>query len=692
MSHILLIGSEGIASHTRQSVTAYEIAQQIRQVMRDQSNMITRIRICGLDIGGEIDLSGMDASSTQLPAMAFDNCAIGTLNVHESVCGRVTITNSSILSFQAAGATIRAGLNFEHVRFGDDEGSNTPSVSLYQARIEGDVYWSDVHFTSDQPLAMALSEIQVSGRLLILNSSIHARFLLEGAQLGSFLVSDTTISGVIKALKLSTKGHVSFTRSTIGNGSESLIGEGCEFGAAVMFAASHLKGKLRLYSSRIGINLEIKQGTLCDPDETDTCMDLSSTTFGNAILVSDRSSLQGTIHLHQAIVHGQVELANSFFLVNDSRHPSLCFGSSRMGGLSISACAFKSDLRLNNITTSGDVFLGDMAQRFDADEPARREARLRAEVVRRIDLSSARIGGKLTIADSVPAPQLAPNSQTDIVGTTKLHAVAHIHLVLDGTGVDAIELPRPNPASVVHISWIGFTTNRLRVTSPDEATQIVSRLNQDAKYWFERRRQLQIQPFIHFAHVLRQAGWHDQADDLLVSMRRVERRAMGDVGKLWALIFDTLFLFGFGKMRSAITLALWIAFGTIGTSLAVKSDALVLSTEAVLPAVSVTQPGGDAAPAPLMIYGKPPTFSDFPCHGEIVPVYYAIELVLPIFELGQREKCDLHGLQKSKFWLVDSIFWWWLAKYFYVVTGWIIVSMTLLTFLGTLKTRAYGSL
>ena len=93
-----------------------------------------------------------------------------------------------------------------------------------------------------------------------------------------------------------------------------------------------------------------------------------------------------------------------------------------------------------------------------------------------------------------------------------------------------------------------------------------------------------------------------------------------------------------------------------------------------------------------MIYGRPAPYSELPCHGEIVPVYYAVELILPIFDLGQRGKCDLRGLDKIKDWPSDPAFWWWFAKYLYVMTGWVIVSMTLLTFLGTMKSRAYGSL
>ena len=153
-----------------------------------------------------------------------------------------------------------------------------------------------------------------------------------------------------------------------------------------------------------------------------------------------------------------------------------------------------------------------------------------------------------------------------------------------------------------------------------------------------------------------------------------------------------MFLFGFGKIRSALTLLTWVLLGTLGANIAVGSDALVLSTQAVLPAVSVSQLGGDAAPAPLMIYGRPATYSELPCRGEIVPLYYAVELVLPIFDLGQRGKCDLRGMDKHKAWFSDTIFWWWMAKYVYVMVGWILVSMTLLTFLGTMKSRAYGSL
>jgi len=676
------------AGDARETMSASDIAQRIREVASDPSSTVTRIWVSGLAIEGAIDLSSINLDTMQLPALHFDNCVIDTLIVRESICGRIAIRNSSIVSFQADGAVFRSGLNFGQVVFGKGTGAADPAISLYRARVTGDLFWSNLQFESDQPLAMALSGIEVTGRLVIINSNIKARFLLEDARLGSLVVHDSMIDGAILAQMLRVDGNISFTRATIGNGNDALSGHGCEVGAAVMVSASHLKGKLRLYSSRIGINVEIKDRSTCEADDADTCMDFCGSTIGNCISVQAGSSMLGQIHLHQAQVGGLVELDGAFFSVKDSSHASLCFGDSRMGGLFIARCVFKSDLKLLNIEVSGDVVLGSATHRFDADTKAERDARLLSQIARSVDLSGARIGGRLRVTDSLTVEV----GDLPVGETPSFGAVPRLHLFLDGAKVDAIELPPPERRSALAISWIGLATNRIRISSVGDAANIIGRLKQDASYWLDQRKQLQIQPFIHFAQHMRAAGWHDHADALLIEMKRIERRAMSGPAAAWNRAFDLFFRFGFGKLRSAVTLALWILLGTIGTSLAVDKGALVRSAQVVLPAVSVSHPGGDASPSPMMVYGNPAPYSELRCQGEIVPVYYAIELVLPIFDLGQRDQCDLRGGPADRHWYENSSFWWWLAKYVYVVIGWIIVSMTLLTFLGTLKMRAYGSL
>jgi hypothetical protein len=182
------------------------------------------------------------------------------------------------------------------------------------------------------------------------------------------------------------------------------------------------------------------------------------------------------------------------------------------------------------------------------------------------------------------------------------------------------------------------------------------------------------QPYRHLARVLRAQGQDGEAR--AVGIAEARRRP----GGLWHNLLKAPFYWGFGfglsPGRASITLALFILVGWYGTDRALRGGAMVVTTVPV--AMVVPEPAkprvvtqkGDTALATIEV----------PCTDQIIPLFYSIDLMLPVIPLHQESKCEVSTRAEFLGWQI--------AKFSFSILGKIVTALALITFSGVIKARS----
>jgi hypothetical protein len=173
------------------------------------------------------------------------------------------------------------------------------------------------------------------------------------------------------------------------------------------------------------------------------------------------------------------------------------------------------------------------------------------------------------------------------------------------------------------------------------------------------------QPYRHLAKVLRAQGHESAAREVAI----VERD-LAPAG-FWYSRIKRLFRWGFGyglhPLRALCSLGICVLVGWAVIAGARSSGALILTTTPVIPIASTGSLMSPVAPAEIQ------------CGNEIVPIFYAIDLMLPVIPLHQETKCDISA--KPEF------LGWQSAKFIFSILGKLVTTLALITFSGVLKTR-----
>jgi hypothetical protein len=173
------------------------------------------------------------------------------------------------------------------------------------------------------------------------------------------------------------------------------------------------------------------------------------------------------------------------------------------------------------------------------------------------------------------------------------------------------------------------------------------------------------QPYRHLARVLHAQGHNAAAREVAIA-----EITEAPVGFWYSLIrppFRWCFGYGLHPLRACCSLVICILVGWALIAGARSSGALVLTTTPVIPVASTGVLLSPVEPAEIQ------------CHNAIVPVFYAIDLMLPVIPLHQETRCDISA--KSNF-----LRWQW-AKFIFSILGKLVTVLALLTFSGVLKTQ-----
>jgi len=218
------------------------------------------------------------------------------------------------------------------------------------------------------------------------------------------------------------------------------------------------------------------------------------------------------------------------------------------------------------------------------------------------------------------------------------------------------------------------------------------------------------QPYAHLAKAFREQGDDDAAKHIeeekihLEVNERAKRSILGKFRKpLWQL-YRLGFRYGLSAPRAVLTMLMFLVLGWAGVSVANRIGVLVVEPAPVA-SVLVKSSGSDTTTIP---YSSPSADTpDVTCGDRINNFLYAVDVFIPLLDLKQAARCDIRaprgtdvsprqvfeqgstGLRRRFTATLKSLVKWpitWeVLKLIYAVLGWLVISLAILTFSGTLR-------
>jgi hypothetical protein len=196
----------------------------------------------------------------------------------------------------------------------------------------------------------------------------------------------------------------------------------------------------------------------------------------------------------------------------------------------------------------------------------------------------------------------------------------------------------------------------------------------DRLTWLKRARsdggRFSPQPFARTADVYARAGRREEARRILLAQQDLQTMHRPAGPLTWALsfLFGLTAGYGLAPIRIVRALVLFIAIGIAG--------ALAMNAQGAL-----VRPDGA------------------PCNGAVEPALYAIDVALPVIDLGQESRCApgrsanaklSPGIEvpNSEWRLFEGAALWRWAQAMYAIVGAILTALAVITFSGVLKPKA----
>jgi len=214
-------------------------------------------------------------------------------------------------------------------------------------------------------------------------------------------------------------------------------------------------------------------------------------------------------------------------------------------------------------------------------------------------------------------------------------------------------------------------------------------LVENRKAWLKRMRHYRPQPYANLAKVLMRDGRPDEARDILVEKYRRERGERGSLFYVASTLWGLMFGYGLKPSRAMVTLlcAFLVGWAFFAFANSKGKQAMVIDQ---VPIAGYVQ--GDKMGA---LRTADATATGVWCHNSIDPALYALDVFIPLVDLRQEAKCEMD-------WAIDApaknnsvanstadleIELYRYAKTVYALSGWMLISLAILTFSGVLERR-----
>jgi len=192
------------------------------------------------------------------------------------------------------------------------------------------------------------------------------------------------------------------------------------------------------------------------------------------------------------------------------------------------------------------------------------------------------------------------------------------------------------------------------------------------------------QPFRHMAKVLLVEGHAEDARWITIAEQWATPRSFVAEGLFW--LYGTFFGFGLRPGLALLTLVIYLNLGTWATWYALHHDWMVETP--LIAASSFSDENDDGKNHRIRAFTRIPSSpdqkqliaDDLSCHDLTHPwdaAVYAVDTVLPFIRLNQESKCEVRP--EPEYYAAR------LARAVYAIVGWVVTSLTLLTWSGILR-------
>jgi len=494
-----------------------------------------------------------------------------------------------------------------------------------------DLTWSrlrTVHFDGCAVPGLTARFAQVEGEIMLASCVITERMDFAGARVSGHLDLSGSRVSVRDAVAFDGSGLLA-EADLIGKKGLSIVGEvrlqGARIAGNVDMEGMTLTSEIQLRNANVSGDLVLSGSSL--DNDGDPVLDAEHLRVGGSMHCSGLTT-RGEINLYAAHVTGQVDFARAHLENSGGK----AFVSE--DGLTIGGSAIFNDALVRGTTLMYRASVGGMLSFMNAQlhHPGSTVLALDGLSVASllhfggtftanglVRLGGARIGGAFTLEGALISnpeglalacfhavmPVLRLRTRAPIVGTVDLRHT-HVGSLYD----DQASWPE-------HVRLDGFTYDALV-----SATTLEERLA-----WIERdtSETVLLQPYEHLAATYRRLGDDAAARQIQLIKHRRRRAELPWYGRAWGHIQDVTVGYGFRPLRAAGWLVGLLITGTVAYTL--------------------------NPPRPLEA-GKAPDFN---------PLFYTLDLLLPVFDLGQERAFNPIGP------------WQWLA-YAFVMSGWLLAT------------------
>ena len=645
------------------------------------------VRLRGARIEGALDLTDCSgAGGAGLPALALAECEIpDPVDLSHARLARVSFKGSRMARLVAVETQVDGELDLCDVAPIGAPGEETLTAKLRGVRVDGDVLARGAKFaraTDSDEDALMLQSADVAGNVLLdqgfesfgciwlLNAHIAGGLSCEGAQL------------------LNRKEDA---------GGQALNADGAQIGSVLLRGKFKAEGEVRFCSARIARDFDVSDGAAIR-NELGGALLLTNAEIGGQIF-ADGAKISGQVMLTGAAIARNLDLRGSEIahrVARDSYGRTIDAASLAVGGAAL----------FQGANIKGEVFLADA--RIDG-YLAFGGGRFINGGAWAIRAPNARVGGNLSfkIADNGYAPH---GQKTVIEGGAKFDraridgALSWLNLELRGPGPDGAKgamFSFADASIAGPVQARGLVTQLDAVIDASGATCAAlddelktgwgvegarldlegfayGRIDSADEHWRQRLAWLKRaraerfspQPFTHAAQVYARAGRREDARRILLAQHD-QRTALASAGPLtWVLssLFGLIAGYGLAPIRIARALILFLALGVAGVLTMNAQGALVT-------------PQGRA------------------CNGAVEPALYAIDVALPVIDLGQESRCapgrtaraelpqGMAVSETSDWRLFEGVALWRWAHALYALLGAILTALAVVTFSGVMKPK-----
>jgi hypothetical protein len=644
------------------------------------------VRLRGAKIEGALDLTDCSgAGGAGLPALALVECELPDLvDVSHARLARFSLKGSRLVRLVAIETQVDGELDLCDVAPLGAPGLETLTAKLRGVRIDGDVLARGAKFAravdSDDD-ALMLQGAEIAGNLLI-DQGFEA--------FGCVWMQNARITG-----GMSCEGATLLNRTEDGLG-EALNADAAEI-ANVLMRKAKVEGLVRFNGARIMRDLDISEGASFK-NEFSIALMLGNAEIGGQIF-GDGAKIAGQLWLQSAAIARNLDLRGAEITHRTTPRGDTYGRAIEGASMSVGGAAL-----LQGANIKGEVFLADARIAGYLSFGGGRFINGGAWAIR---APNVRVGGNLTfkIADNGFAPL---GQKTVIEGGAKFDR-ARIDGALGWTNLE-LRGPGPDGAKGALFSFADATIEgavqaRGLVTQQDARIDASgascaaldddlkagwgvdgARLdlegfdyqridNRDEKWrqrlhWLNRYGdRFSPQPFTHAAQVYARAGRREDARRILLAQhdKRTVVASAGPITWFLSSLFGIIAGYGLAPIRIVRALALFLALGVAGV--------LTMNAQGAL----VTPRGAQ-------------------CNGAIEPALYAVDVALPVIDLGQESRCGPGRTARAELsagapigdteWrLFEGAAVWKWAHALYAILGAILTALAVITFSGVMKPK-----